>query len=88
MPGEAAAFSCVTERVSPFAFGLGLGEGRDLAENAVTSGCSVAERARENELEHMECRESAVSQTRPEDAVRVLLGCYAGGVAFSLLYPS
>lgn len=45
MPGEAAAFSCVTERVSPFAFGLGLGEGRDLAENAVTSGCSVAKRA-------------------------------------------
>lgn len=86
MPGEAAAFSRVTERVSPFAFGLG--ERRDLAENAVTSGCSVAERAREKELEHVECRESAVSQTRPQDADRVPLGCYAGDVAFSLLYPS
>lgn len=38
MPGEVAAFCPVMERVSPFAFGLGLGEGRELPENAVTSG--------------------------------------------------
>lgn len=72
MPGEAVAFFRVTERVSPFAFGLG--EGRELPENAVTSGCSVAERARKNQLEQVECLEAAVTQSRPEAASWLGLG--------------